>query len=297
MEKKIGIILLSFFGFIHFKGLAQSASKPLPTTLPEKYWTWTNEYSLSGNQSYFSRNWKSGGVNNLAGNTVFITKGLYKKKTMSATFSGDFRFGLQKNVVDSFVRKTQDLIYVDGNYSHEINQRWMGFGSLNLVSQFSPGFDYASSRKFISSFLAPGYLTEAIGLQYKKAQILNARMGLLALKQSMVINEEVYGLTDTVRYGVPKGERIRNEVGMQLQVSVDKDIIKQLSFKGRYQGFVSYQQISQPKVFDHRVDILLTYKINKWLRFTGSIIIIRDIDQDTKIQFSQVLGLGLNYKF
>jgi hypothetical protein len=297
MEKKVGIILLISFEVIVFGGFAQSTSKPLPTTLPEKYWTWTNEYSLSGNQSYFSKNWKSGGVNNLAGSTVLISKALYKKKTMSAAFSGDFRFGLQKNVVDSFVRKTQDLIYLDGNYSHEINQRWMGFGSLNLVSQFSPGFEYANNRKFISSFLAPGYFTEAIGFQYKKAQIFNARMGLLAMKQSIVINEQVYGLVDTVRYGVIKGERIRNEVGMQLQVSVEKDIVKQLSFKGRYQGFVSYQEISQPKVFDHRVDILLTYKINRWLRFTGSIIVVRDVDQDPYIQFSQVLGLGLNYKF
>ena len=297
MEKKVGIILIIFCFLMPFGGNSQSTSKPLPKSLPEQFWKWTNEYSLSGNQSYFSKNWKSGGVNNLAGNTVYITKGLYKKKNMSAAFTGDFRFGLQKNVVDSFTRKTQDLIYLDGNYSHEINQRWMGFGSLNLVSQFGPGFDYANRRKFVSSFLAPGYLTEAIGFQYKKAQILNARFGLLAMKQSLVINEEVYGQTDSVRYGVTKGEHVRNEVGMQLQVSFDKEIIKQLTFKGRYQGFVSYQQIAKPKVFDHRFDILLTYKINKWLSFTGSIIILRDIDQDPKIQFSQVLGLGLNYKF
>jgi hypothetical protein len=265
--------------------------------LPKSYWRWNTEYSLNGNQSYFSQNWRSGGTNNFSGNTFLLSKGLYKKKNMSAAFTADFRFGIQKFKSDTFIRKTQDLIYLDGSYSHEINQGWMAFGSLNIVSQFAPGFDYNNKRKIISSFLAPGYLTEAIGLQYKKAQTFNARLGLLAMKQSLVLNSEVYGSTDTVKYGVVKGIQLRNEPGMQLQIGIDKELFKQLFFKGRYQGFVSYSQLKQPGFFDHRFDVVLTYKLNKWISFSGSFIMIRDMDQDKKTQFSQVLGLGLNYKF
>jgi hypothetical protein len=60
--------------------------------------------------------------------------------------------------------------------------------------------------------------------------------------------------------------------------------------------FANYQTI-EPKTIDHRLDVSLTAKVNKFINVSLGGIMIYDYDQDSGIQLSQAFSLGVLYAF
>jgi hypothetical protein len=156
--------------------------------------------------------------------------------------------------------------------------------------------------------MAPGYLTEAIGFEYKPSKFFYLRFSPGAFRQTIVTAKNI-DPTATKYYGVDvlNGKTIRNEIALlQIMAAYNKDIHKNINLKCQYIGFANYElpkaikentNITWFDYIDHRFDATFTAKITKYITTTLSTVVIYDYDQDPGTQLAQSLGLGVQFTY
>lgn len=263
-----------------------------------KYWSRSVDASVNLTEATFSSNWKSGGLNSIAALVSLSAKTDYERYDVSFTNDLEMQYG-SANQKTQGLRKTTDRIYLDSKFAVKIKSPFYLFTAVNFQSQFAPGYNYfvnpnSSVGKIkISALLAPGYLTESLGVEYKPAAYFNVRLGAGAFRQTFVIDTSLYKSTQS-NYGVPVGERALTEAALQLVSNYDQDIAKNIHLKALFQFFESYIHSANTST---RLDISFTARVNRMLNvnFTGTALY--DRNQDSRIQYTQFLSLGIAYRY
>lgn len=273
-------------------------TEPSTLELAVNYWrSWTS-FGINVNQAAFSENWGGGGVNSLALGGQFSYKTDYTKEDKNFASEVLLQYGKLKNK-NQLSRKTADRIFWDNKVALRLSKSWYFFGSLNFESQFDRGYSFSTNsqgnevRTLLSSFMAPGYLTESLGFEYKPVKYFYLRIGTGTARQTFVLDTTLYK-TNPKNFGVEPGKYFRNELAFQLVASIDKDIAKNLNLKSRYTMFANYEKL---KSIDNRLDVTVTAQVNRLINVSLAGVILYDDDTADKIQASQALSLGLVYKF
>ncbi|MFC4872438.1 DUF3078 domain-containing protein [Negadavirga shengliensis] len=259
---------------------------------------WQSEFSagLNFNQAGFSSNWKAGGVNSVAFGSIIAGKALYQKDRVTWDNELELLFGIVRNEGEQ-TRKSNDRIFLDTKLGYSLSRSWSAFFSLNFLSQFAEGYEYNAdgTRSLISDFMAPGFLTSSLGLEFKPSQEFSLRIGPFSPRFTFVNNPDIINNVPT-NYGVHEGESVRMEwLAMQLFANFDKNITDNFNIKSRYMMYANYETLAWDTI-DHRLDVTLTAKITDFINVTLTSISLYDIDQDPGIQYSQALALGILYK-
>jgi hypothetical protein len=259
------------------------------------YWRRSFSAGANINQSSFSRNWKAGGVNSIALGLFLNARANYLRDKFSWDNNSELQYGMIKNARQD-MRKSQDRIFLDSKVGYQLSSKWNAFFSANFITQFAPGYTYDSDSTgtdiLISNFMAPGFLTFATGFEYKPVPWFSLRLSPFAPRFTFLSDEEV-GLRE--RYGVPVGKTIRTEwLAAMVQADLEKDIATNLNLKVNYLGYANYQSLAFNTI-DHRLSTIITASINRYISVNLTGIMFYDIDQDTAIQFSQALTLGILY--
>jgi hypothetical protein len=98
-------------------------------------------------------------------------------------------------------------------------------------------------------------------------------------------------------YGVDSTKTTRFEwLAFQMLAEFDKEIFKNVNLKWRYVMFANYETL-QLKTIDHRLDLMLTSKVNKFITVSLGGILLYDYDQDSGAQVSQLFNFGFSYSF
>lgn len=276
--------------------------KPLVVNAKINYWKTKTSIGVNVNQAQFSNNWKGGGTNSVAVGGLVNWKAEYSKNSYSYVSEVVLQYGKIKNK-DQLQKKTNDRIFWDNKGSFQLSKSWFFFGSVSFESQFDKGFRYYrdgngdEQQVLISRFMAPGYLTESIGFEYKPVKYFSTRIGTGTARQTFVLDTAVYEKGKTQAYAVDKGKKIKNELAFQIVSAIDKDIFTNTNLKARYAMFIPYEDFKPSKI-DHRLDIALTAKINRFMNTSLTGVLLFDTDMDTnKIQANQTLALGFGFTF
>jgi hypothetical protein len=264
-----------------------------------KYNYWKNKlsFAINLNQAAFSQNWSAGGVNSVALGSLLNYKSEYNKDGKNFTSEIILQYGKVKNE-GSLERKTNDRIFFDNKGALPLSKNWSFFGSVSFESQFDLGYSYSKDaqgneiRKVISKLMAPGYLTESVGFEYKPVKYFSVRLGTGTARQTFLLDTSLY-INNPKNFGVEAGKRFRNELAFQGVANFDKDIMPNLNLKSRYLLFANYEQLSG---IDQRLDVTLTAKVNKLINVTVAATGLYDDDFSNKIQYSQGLALGIVFK-
>ncbi len=284
------ILIFLFLMAAGIAAYAQEAAVPADSSA----WKTKLEVGLNFNQSYFTNNWNAGGVSSFALGTLVKGNANYTRENFSWTNDLQLQYGIQKNRGQS-QRKLNDLIFVDSKAGYRFTEKLDAFGAVNFMSQFADGYKFGTdsngieTRATVSRFLAPGYLTEAIGIRYQPVPYFSARVGFLAMRQTFVMEDSLF-LEITENYGVPVGKNIKNDFGFQLMADFDKNLAENLNLKLRYISFGEYADFSNT---NHRVDMVLTAKITKYINTNFTAVMLYDRNQDKAVQWSETLALGL----
>ena len=276
------------------------------TAKPVSKWKTNLETELNITQASYSGNWKAGGVNSISLGTFLNAKAVRKTEKNEWTNDLQLLYGTVKNEGQN-LRKNADRIFFDSKFSHKISNHWNLFASVNFMSQFDAGFEYklvngTEQSKRISAFLAPGYLTEALGFEYKPINYFSAQFGLGALRQTFVTDQQLYNNYSpnakefNELYGVKRGDNMRNQVIFQTVLNFDKEVMKNLNIKARYMGLLDYDRLNAQYIVS-RLDVSITAKVNKYISTNLNGVLLYDFDQDKDIQYSQVISLGVMYTF
>ncbi|HYG01153.1 MAG TPA: DUF3078 domain-containing protein [Chryseosolibacter sp.] len=262
-------------------------------------WKRKFNFAINFNQASFSSNWKAGGVNSLGFNTLFNYKANYKDDRRSWDNDLDFAFGFVNNSGQGY-RKTIDRIFIDTKYGYEITDDWSVFSSLSFVTQFAPGHLYAedNSRQLISDIMAPAFITSAWGFEYHPVDYFKLRLAPFAPRLTIVTEPRRFTKSvGTEPYGVDSTETTRFEIlAFQLLAEFNKEVVKNVNLKSRYMMFANYNTF-EPKTLDHRLDIDIVAKVNKFINVGLGGILLYDFDQDSGAQISQVFSFGFLYTF
>ncbi|MGV3546475.1 MAG: DUF3078 domain-containing protein [Pedobacter sp.] len=272
--------------------------KPALVQAKINYWKTKATVGINANQASFSDNWKGGGTNSVAIGALLNHKAEYSKESYSYTSEVILQYGKVKNK-DQLQKKTNDRIYWDNKAAVQLSKNWYFFASLSFESQFDKGFSYSKDAngnevaKILSKFMSPGYLTESLGFEYKPSKVFSTRIGTGTARQTFVLDTTIYR-TNPKNFGVEVGRKIRNDLAFQVVSNLEKEIIKNTILKAKYNMFIPYDDVKET---DHRLDVVVTSKLNRFLNVSLTGVILYDKDMDLKVQSSQALALGVSFTF
>jgi hypothetical protein len=279
---------------------------PVVVSAKVNYWKTKTSIGINVNQASFSNNWTGGGVNSLAVGGLVNYKAEYSKENYSYVSEVLLQYGKVKNK-NQLQKKTTDRIFWDNKAAFQLSKNWYFFGSVTFESQFDNGFSYGidangfETATIISKFMAPGYLTESIGFEYKPSKFFSTRLGTGTARQTFVLaNEELAAAalrldpTKIDNYGVPFEDKFKNDLAFQIVANLDKDIFPNVNLKARYALFVPYDQIDYTS---HRLDLAVTAKVNRFMNVSITGVGLYDKNTAAKIQGSQTLAMGFIFVF
>lgn len=263
------------------------------------WWDKNSQLGINFSQASFNDAWQGGGINNLALGLLINGKADFTKGKGVWANDLQFQYGILRNK-DRDVVKSVDRLFAETKYSRKISPKLSLFGGINFLTQVAPGYKYnalGERMSKISSFLAPGFLSEGIGLEWKPVKYFVVQLGGATIRQTFVIDDTILPgkvAARETRYGVDFGKRVLNEAGFQLVAAFDKDIVENFNLKWRYQAFFAYAPSTKP--IDHNINLIATAKVNRFLNVNFTLIGIYDEDQVAKFQLSQGLALGLSFQ-
>ena len=255
-------------------------------------------------------NWAAGGQNSLALNGLFNFFAVYKDTLKVWENTLDLGYGFLRQSSYDGIMKTDDRIEFNSKYGRKAFKNFYYAGLLNFRTQFSPGYNYPNDVDKISNFMAPGYLLAALGLNYIPNTYFNAFLSPLTGRLTFVLDE---ALSQKGAFGVAKGEKMKKELGGYVRLAFAKSDFKQGFFQNMSIGtkvdlFSNY--LKDPQYVDVNWETLLGMKVNKYITVSLNTQLIYDhdvridynqsgsIDDDSpRVQFKEILGIGLMYKF
>ena len=271
-----------------------------PNDTTQKEWRKGGVYGINVSQGTLN-NWAAGGENfSLSVNTQFSLYAFFKrgKQTWDNTFSMNLGY---VNTTSIGGRKNDDRFDILSKYGHALGKKLSLSTLFNLRSQLFRGYSFTdTSKKFISTFMAPGYLLLSVGGDYKPEKNLSIFFSPVTARWIFVKDT---ALSNKGLYGVKKGESTALEFGGFASITYTKDFNKSVSYKGRLDLFSNYRH--NPQNIDINMANSVNAKISKKLAVNYTLDLIYDDDvrlfgknkRSAGLQVKSLLGIGLLLKF
>jgi len=251
-------------------------------------------------------NWAAGGSNSISGLVMFKYAANYKDSKNSWDNLIDLGYGISQEG-DERAIKSEDKIDISSKYGRFAFKNWYYSALAGFRSQFAKGYNYPNDSLVISRFLAPGYVTVALGMDYRPSESLTLLASPVAGRMIIVQDDT---LAAAGAFGVDKGENIKLEMGAMLRLLFKKDIIENVTLNNKLELYTDYMGVVDH--IDVNWEVMLNLKVNEYISANLSTHLIYDDDtmigidsnDDGQIdsygprtQFKEVIGIGLSYKF
>lgn len=275
-------------------------------------WKYGGMFGLNASQASFT-NWAAGGENSVGGNATANVFMNFQGNSSSWENTLDLGYGLLWQETQGLM-KTDDKIDFSSKFGQKAAKHWYYAAMLNFKTQFSNGYDYTKEDQGkVSTFMAPGYLIGAIGMDYKPIKYLTVFISPITSKLTFVTDDS---LSNIGAYGVDKGEWMRAEYGGYLRIGYNQSFLKNsITVISKLDLFSNYTD--KPQNVDVTWENIISFKINKYISANINTVLIYDDDIKTKIptgtkdadgkdkfitkgpkiQFKEVIGIGLSYNF
>lgn len=294
--KRTGLFILSILLTISSFAQDKVDEKEIQKTTKEEQtpnWKKGGMASSTFSQTSLS-NWSAGGDDAISSNALIDLYANYSKKNNSWENKLKMEYGLMKQDGQS-VRKSIDNLEFASKYGYKASKNWYYSALLGFQSQFAKGYDYSDTEGVEdikqSNFLAPAYITLSLGMDYKPNDTFSAYLSPVTGKLTIVADED---LSDAGAFGVNPGDTFRTEFGAYTKFSYKKDIMTNVNLQSTLALFSSYKTFGN---VDTNWDIAINMKVNKLLTATVNTSLVYDDDVLTKVQFKEVIAVGLAYKF
>jgi hypothetical protein len=263
-------------------------------------------------------NWAAGGQNAISG-TGFVSLFANLKRGLSTWDNTlDLAYG-KTELGNDRPRKSDDKIDLSSKYGrYAFLKHWYYTSLFNFKSQFDNGYNYPNDTTVVSRFMAPAFFVLSLGMDYKVKDYFSVFVGPLTAKVT-VVNDQP--LADAGAFGVQKatydasghvltkGKTHLEEFGGYVKVAFKKDIMKNVNLQTKLELFSNY--LKNPQNIVVNWETLLNMKVNKYISASISTQLMYDDKINTKVanpdgslkvngprvQFKEVLAVGISYKF
>jgi hypothetical protein len=262
------------------------------------------------------KNWQGGGQDALTLTGLFTgfanyVNGSNRWNNLLDMGYGITRLGGGQDGTAPKLRKSDDRLIFTSKYTRSLNKHWGFAGMVDFRTQFDKGYKYdvvgkkadgvtdTITDQFISDFLAPAFLVNSIGFEYKRGEMFYAMISPLTSKITIVGDK---GLSDAGAYGVVPGKMTRSEFGAYLNTNFKYKLMENIQYQTNLNLFMNYKT---PKLIDVFWDNAILMSVNKLVQVSFNTNLIYDDDikivqsdghVGPRIQFKYVLAVGLTYK-
>ena len=289
----------------------------------EKTSNWTNSGTIGLNfaQSSYT-NWAAGGQNALNWLGTFNYKINYAKdnfkwdNTLNAALGYSYFNFKQKPV------KTDDILEFTSLAGLKASEQLNYSLEFAFRSQSAYGFNYETdSTQYISKFLAPAYISLGLGMEWAPNEHFSINFAPITGRLTIVNDDYLasigaYGVNDlgpldpndtTVH---AKGDKVRFEFGARLAAKMKYTLFQNVDYESKLELFSNY--LNHPERIDVDWQNLFVMKVNSWLNCNFGTHLIYDYDipfydidaatglsvkdPNSKVQFKEVLSVGLMFK-
>ena len=255
---------------------------------PVPKWKIDGKFAFVFNQSSFS-NWASGCENTIAGNFNVNYDFNYKKDNINWDGRIISSFGLS-HIAEKGNRKTDDRFEFNSLLGFKTSPSWFLSILTNFRTQFTEGYNYKTDPKvLVSDFLSPAYLTFGPGLLYKKSDDLTANIAPSTARYTFV--DDFF----SGKFGVEEGKNTAFSLGFNLSGYYKFSLMENIEMENILNLYTDYLANVGNVDVDYQTNI--RFKVNKSIKMLMTFHTIMDDNASTKVQFRQLFGLGLNYKF
>ena len=263
---------------------------------------WTREGNLGLKLTQVSlTNWAAGGDNSVAFDFQGAYQANYKKGKHLWNNRLELAYGLNRTGEDG-TKKANDKIYLNSNYGYSIAKSWYASAFATFQTQFSPGYDYSISKDIsVSEFMSPAYLTTGLGFTYEPNKIFTVVLSPASWRGTFVLNDR---LSDEGAYGVDPGKHLLSSFGANLKGEVRYEFMKNTTVYSRLDLYSDY--LHKPQNIDVNWEVQINMAINKWFSTTLTTNLVYDDDvkiaqkdgtKGPRVQFKEILGVGLQFNF
>lgn len=288
--------------------------------LQNTHWYSFNSLGLNMSEVAFS-NWNAGGVNSIS----LLANAKFRRRYMKTRFFWDNELLLDYGVniqEGDRMKKTDDQIVLNSSFGYRTGSisDWFYSAKLSFNSQFANGYKYPNREKAISQFMAPGYLYMGIGAEYApKKQDLTLFISPLTLKSTFVLNQD---LADAGAFGVEPakydagknlishGKKIQSEVGVLISGNYNTKIYDNITMSNRFSFYTQYNKnfgnidVDWEMVINMKINDYVQARLGTHIKYDDDIKFKEGISPTgqkylygSRIQFKQLLGVGVSYKF
>lgn len=246
-------------------------------------------------------NWSAGGENSIAGNAYLNASLTHKKGNWLWVTNMVLDYGLSKTKSQG-MRKSSDKIGLSTQLGYSTDNVWFYTLMGDLNTQFAKGYDYPDKEHQISNFFAPAYSNIALGMEWRPKSNYSLLLSPVSTKMTFVTDDY---LSDLGAFGVDPGDHFKIEGGAFVKARAELPVMESVNLITTADFFTPYSKDFGN--IDVNWDVLISMKINKVLSATINTTLKYDNDVKTfddngvkkgaKVQFKEVLGIGLAYNF
>jgi len=267
-------------------------------------WTLKGNGSVGFTQTSLS-NWAKGGESSMALLMMSKYDANYSKDKVKWENSGEFRYGISKSKTRG-LEKNDDKIEFQSRFGYSAFKKWYYTAEGNFRTQVARGYTYPDMTNPISAFMAPGYLTMSLGLDYKPNKNFSLFIAPFTSKTTYVNDT---ALIDPSTYGLEPGTERLWEPGIIIKANWRQELSENITYETKGEFFNNYRYTFQKFAFEW--EQVLTMRVNRLINARISTEVIYDyntkfpildtngieIGRTPKWQFKELLTIGLSYRF
>jgi len=267
-------------------------------------WTLRGNGSLGFTQTSLS-NWAKGGESSLLLLAIGKYNANYSKDKVKWENGAEFRYGITKSKTTG-LEKNDDKIEFQSRFGYQAFKKWYYSVESDFKTQIANGYAYPDKVHPISAFMAPGYLTTSIGLDYKPNKDFSLFLSPITSKTTYIRDTM---LISPLKYGFPPGAKRLWEPGLIIKSNWHLKISDNITYDTKGEFFDNYKDFFQK--ISAEWDQTLIMQVNRFINVRVMTMMIYDyntkfpildatgtvIGQKPKLQFEELFTLGLVYKF
>ena len=284
------------------------------------YWQEINKVGLNMTEVAFV-NWSSGGNNSFSAlfHADFGRK--YQKEQLAWNTTLSIEYGLNAQEGRE-LRKTEDQLEINSNFGYRTDSisNWYYSAKFSFNTQLAYGYRYPDTSEPVSQFMAPGYAFLGVGSEFSHPEEeLTFYLSPITEKSTFVLDQELanegaFGVNPAVRNEegeiIKEGENHRTQFGFLFSSAYKKEVFEDIGLDNKLRLYSDYLNEFGNVDIDWEMNIALKVNqhvqanIGSHLKYDDDVKFKRDIDNDgeletvgARVQFKQILGIGVVYEF
>ena len=229
----------------------------------------------------------------------------YSKPKVKWENSAEFRYGISKSKSRG-LEKNDDKLEIQSRLGLSAFKKWFYSAESNFRTQIANGYTFPDKVNPISAFMAPGFLTFSLGLDYKPNKDFSLFLSPFTSKTTY-IRDTV--LIKPASYGLSPGTKRLWEPGFIVKANWHRKITENITYDTKGELFNNY---SYPfKKIAAEWEQVLLMEVNRFINVRIMTQMIYDyntkfpifdgagnvIDKKPKLQFEELFTIGFAYKF